>query len=125
MTQAKHTPECGIIPECQKSHTNASFTPGPWEVIDGTTMFPPKEALFVQRENGLGAGDVICRAENYVSGRPINDEDRANARLIAAAPDLLDACIEALALFDNHPEIYVNVGTYQVLNAAINKARGE
>lgn len=34
---------------------------------------------------------VICRIENTVSGRPIDDEDIANAQLIAAAPELLDA----------------------------------
>ena len=36
--------------------------------------------------------------------------------------DLLDACIEALALFDNYPETHEAIGTYQVLNAAVARA---
>jgi hypothetical protein len=49
-------------------------------------------------------------------------EATANARLLAAAPDLLAACIEALSLFDNYPETHECIGTYQVLTEAINKA---
>ena len=45
-------------------------------------------------------------------------------KLRDAAPDLLDACIEALSLFDNYPECYESIGTYQVLNIAIAKAMG-
>jgi hypothetical protein len=35
---------------------------------------------------------------------------------------LLDACLEALSLFDDYPECYKSIGTYQVLNIAINDA---
>lgn len=35
---------------------------------------------------------------------------------------LLDACLEALALFDDYPECYTSIGTYQVLNIAVNNA---
>lgn len=35
---------------------------------------------------------------------------------------LLDACLEALALFNDYPECYQSIGTYQVLNIAINNA---
>jgi len=35
---------------------------------------------------------------------------------------LLEACIEASSLFDNYPECYEAIGTYQVLHAAINAA---
>jgi hypothetical protein len=38
------------------------------------------------------------------------------------ASELLAACIEATSLFDNYPECYEAIGTYQVLNDAINKA---
>lgn len=43
-------------------------------------------------------------------------------QLLDAAPDLLDACIEALSLFDNYPECYESIGTLEVLKQAINKA---
>jgi len=45
-------------------------------------------------------------------------EAKANARLIAAAPELLDACIEALKFVD------VEEPAFDVLQAAINKAIG-
>jgi hypothetical protein len=48
--------------------------------------------------------------------------DFANAKLCAAAPDLLAACIEATAIFDNYPQTQELVGTYQVLMSAIAKA---
>jgi hypothetical protein len=35
---------------------------------------------------------------------------------------LLEACIEATSLFDNYPECYESIGTYQVLHAAIKNA---
>lgn len=48
----------------------------------------------------------------------------ANARLMAAAPDLLAACIEALSLFDDYPECYESAGTHERLTAAIARATG-
>jgi hypothetical protein len=38
---------------------------------------------------------------------------------------LLDACIEATSLFDNYPQCFEAIGTYEVLNQAIAKATGE
>jgi len=38
---------------------------------------------------------------------------------------LLEACIEALSLFDNYPQCYEAIGTYEVLNAAIANALKE
>jgi hypothetical protein len=58
-------------------------------------------------------------------------EDAANARLIAAAPDLL-ACLENLARLakiedDNFGNGALSLGSYEVgfINAAIAKATGE
>lgn len=68
-----------------------AHTPGPWEVFESAT-----NAL------GIGPSDVmICEivAEGATdeagpnSPDEITDEDRANARLIAAAPELLAACL--------------------------------
>jgi hypothetical protein len=38
---------------------------------------------------------------------------------------LFDACLEALALFNDYPECYKSIGTHQVLNIAINNALKE
>ena len=36
--------------------------------------------------------------------------------------ELLEACIEATALFDNYPACFEAIGTYQVLHNAIRNA---
>lgn len=61
-------------------------TPGPWQISDA---FDDGNGCVV--ENGTR---MIC--ECYEDGEPSTDEDRANARLIAAAPDLL-AALEKIA----------------------------
>jgi hypothetical protein len=38
---------------------------------------------------------------------------------------LIEACIEALNLFDNYPQCYEAIGTFEVLNAAIANASKE
>lgn len=38
---------------------------------------------------------------------------------------LLDACIEALSLYDDYPDCYNSIGTYEVLMAAVQRARKE
>lgn len=53
------------------------FTPGPW-MIDATD----KEHNFIH----AGGSRCIASVDNS------DDEDRNNARLIAAAPELLEAC---------------------------------
>ena len=55
----------------------------------------------------------------------MDDNTEANSRLIAAAPELLEALIEAYNIFDNYPEIAREmIGTYEVINQAIAKATG-
>lgn len=65
--------------------TKASHTPGPWDY--GTEGFyTPEYAkdydLINQRNRVIGVVKLYCE----------NDERHANARLIAAAPELLEAC---------------------------------
>lgn len=66
----------------------ATHTPGPWANVEG--------AYFI---NARSAAGVV--ADIRIAGGRITDEDRANARLIAAAPDLLDMC-ERLLGFAHH-----------------------
>lgn len=65
------------------------FTPGPWNVQDNTDL------------DGLGHQlrvDSCAGAIAEIGRKPyVDDESRANARLIAAAPDLLDALKMAVA----------------------------
>ena len=61
--------------------TKAGHTPGPWHTRGAGT-----ERAWVY------AGNVAIASARHASGH----DCEANARLIAAAPDLLEACIEAL-----------------------------
>ena len=95
---------------------SAKHTPGPWSFGYGMTQ-----------EHGyvLGVGvntkpdwTVVCAVS-----RPgdVNAIDEANARLIAAAPDLLEA-LKAIA--DAADEKRVTAEHYEVARAAIAKAIG-
>lgn len=89
-----------------------SHTPGPW-VYDSGGFY----AQCQLDENGMTYESPIAE---LLEGRP--DDSKGNALLIAAAPDLLEACevvakaMEATQICE--PELLV-------LKAAIDKARGE
>jgi hypothetical protein len=89
------------------------FTPGPWNLV--TNKFG---------EHVVAAGDndifLLDDTESSVSN---HDEYTANARLVAAAPELYEACRDALALLNWDvitAEALNQVG--HTLAAAINKA---
>jgi len=102
-----------------------THTPGPWEI-----GISPSGHRAIFAEFCDGATDIAtpiglqdCGGDDWTA---IDDgEAQANIRLICAAPDLLAACIEATALFDNYPQAFESIGTYQVLQDAIAKAKGE
>jgi len=82
-------------------------TPGPWEVAGNLVRTVPEAS-----GGGMCGGFLIAEV-------PISDENRhPNARLLAAAPDLLGA-LEGLIMF--------HLGEFQVAaaRAAIAKAKGE
>ena len=62
-----------------------SHTPGPWQWVVG----PHVELILVAADYHLGDAFVLAPGE-WGSGDEASDE--ANARLIAAAPELLEAC---------------------------------
>jgi len=65
---------------------SASHTPGPWSVFDG------REVDGISPWVVTGSGDPSDSDGLYVAGLAVIDaETLANARLIAAAPDLLEA----------------------------------
>lgn len=92
------------------------YTPGPWEVIHDIGIKVhrsepiPKGARYAVAQVGVGRGDP---------------QDEANARLIAAAPDLLEALKE---LADADPHLAENprygAPVYARAYAAIKKAEG-
>jgi len=64
------------------------ITPGPW-AVDSTKSFYVMGPARLSEQAGLTHGPFICNAST-----------QANARLIAAAPDLLDALRELVAEWD-------------------------
>ena len=67
------------------------FTPGPWEV-------DASECLKVRNTSG----SIAMIMQTHLRGRRNNDETHANARLIAAAPDMLEALRDALDNWEIH-----------------------
>lgn len=99
-------------------------TPGPWEAEFGVAynVRAPHGGIIAQisRQRGRFA------AQGYID----SEESAANARLIAAAPDLLEACEKTLEMIDAHREITAievmarRDGVRDVLCVAIAKAKG-
>ncbi|MEN4917534.1 hypothetical protein ABE485_02595 [Achromobacter spanius] len=102
-----------------------SFTPGPWEEFKG----------IVSAENGSVVGIADCR--NALVGSEWSGTDfatrshrDANARLISAAPELLNLLSEAVELQRKHYGdgmlLHMEMATWaKSASAAIAKARGE
>lgn len=71
-----------------------------------------------------GSDIILIRSENPMRGLASfevrDDEDTANANLMAAAPDMLDACKRALS----ESEEGLTIGCVEDLRAAIEKAEG-
>jgi hypothetical protein len=68
---------------------------------------------------GLGLDDALTKAAARLH------IEREVLALAYTQAQLLDACIEALSLFDNYPQCYEAIGTYQVLHTAITNALRE
>ncbi len=71
-----------------------------------------------------GDDEFICSCEGSRNGLPLRDEeDLANARLIAAAPDLLAACKKMVKLYYPGKDEQQSPGDYiKEVDAAIAKA---
>ena len=89
---------------------SGGFTPGPWEIhamgANDTARFVDGEAWQYDQRN-IGKGDVLIGTVDWNTacngGYPAvgsRDEMLANASLIAAAPDLLEALERMLDEFD-------------------------
>lgn len=96
-------------------HKTFKYTPGPWKVCA-----PPDKVCTNYggdkdvAKGGWGKVIVTCRRSSWMS----EGEEFANAQLISAAPDLLDALKDArYALYGNGP------GNLRI-DAAIAKAEG-
>jgi hypothetical protein len=98
--------------------TAVKHTPGPWEFYPASKMHPPgSDHNYGRIVWACGRGEVAQTPGLY------NDaEDDANARLIAAAPDLLEALCNVLS-YVPHGDMPVTI--YDNARAAIAKAEGK
>jgi hypothetical protein len=81
-------------------------TPGPWEI------------------DSILGDTVIANGENVIAFLPLATQNReANVRLIAAAPELLDACKAVLSALESHQAYDKDMRP--VLRAAIRKTEIE
>lgn len=98
----------------QKTERVQMHTPGPWNIHREINVIGPD------------GSSVLGKTSN--SDPTVLDEVKANARLIAAAPELLEACQYVWGLlreleYEKAPVTYANVQQiYDRLNAAISKA---
>ena len=95
----------------REHNMTTKHTPGPWDYIVAKKLIHVETA---NKGDGSPCGVAICSV-------PLSDE--ANASLIAAAPDLLSAAIEVLAIFERESG-KTEGGTQGRLRAAIAKAEG-
>ena len=95
--------------------TKAQHTPGPWEAKDKTEKF----GYFSIEGDGLILGRITYHASKR-EDFTLKEEAQANARLIATAPKLLEACKMAEQyLRDTHfaPTLY------DIIHAAIAESK--
>jgi hypothetical protein len=99
-----------------------AHTPGPWHVHDGryTEIFRPKRTVFAWPDGDPSYGPVAVAFCDFHTP----EIAEANARLIAAAPDLLAAAKRALNVFKSQGESVRPGNVLGALEAAIAKAEG-
>lgn len=104
----------------------AKHTPGPWAVSKGYDGSISVSATRPYRINNISAGTpIIC--DVYQHPEFDSFSGAANARLIAAAPELLDALRGLLALEEENLHGYDDIDVcaeVQFARAAIAKATG-
>ncbi|KOQ21815.1 hypothetical protein ABW38_26545 [Achromobacter xylosoxidans] len=91
-----------------------NHTPGPWSthLVDSTVVVIPRRP-FPQQISTLGHSEVA------------DEQDYANARLIAAAPELLEALEWALRAMEARNPLWAEGERFIAARAAIAKAKGE
>jgi len=101
-----------------------SFTPGPWEAVEHDTAkshpFPVGVKCRIVKLGGHTEADTICELVGQgENGKYSSETTDANARLIAAAPEMLEA-LEAVINYAPHEKWPFT----PAVEAAIRKAKG-
>lgn len=91
-------------------------TPGPWISREVPETDEPTIGYWIDADNHEKKGFPIANVKHFT-----DDHGEANARLIAAAPELLEAC-QAVANDTTHP---IAGNLQAMLRIAIAKAKGD
>jgi hypothetical protein len=97
-----------------------NHTPGPWYIEQFAHPYGKTEDRTITGYTRTGNPLRIGRAYNVMGP----NETDANARLIAAAPDMLEALKIAQEQYENFAGAGKDDGTLGVINSAIAKATG-
>ncbi|MBB6424982.1 hypothetical protein [Sphingopyxis sp. JAI128] len=98
-------------------------TPGPWTVCDDDE-FDGCPFIPIETDKPVGPElQLICEVRGSSPDLLITDNDRANARLIAAAPDYHAAALKLIKAADEG-DADLSMEGYDDLRAAITKATG-
>ena len=98
--------------------TDTQHTPGPWHICEVSAAL--NRSPLIRDAQGMALAETF--RPNNSQASQINRD--ANARLIAAAPEILDALAEMLADADTLQEPYRNEAVCERARAAIAKATG-
>lgn len=114
--------------------SKAKHSPAPWTVIE-VAGYP----LYVYAERGMVADfheynerfprdkaylEAVCRMRGVGAGMASDGTQLANAQLIAAAPDLLEACEMVLNNRDSHLGYDNEPDWVKAVWSAVEKAKG-
>ena len=92
-----------------------THTPGPWKSYEN---YPEIIEFSTPGDGDFGGMRIAVNGVNYKTGLPVDDvEQAANMRLIAAAPDLLDALKKFVGYHDG------SVGDWHMEKFALPEAR--
>ena len=97
--------------------TKDTFTPGPW-VVERSSEKSGWSGISVKAPSGAYLANLVFQ---------LTENERANARLIAAAPALLRACQAASAYLCDPPSKFPEnrAAAEEIIRAAIAAATGE
>jgi len=94
--------------------TTTQHTPGPWNYDEYNG------SLWITDDSGIGTIAQLIPEPN----KGIWDEDKANARLIAAAPELLAALQSLIQYLPEEDIYYEDASAYRQISAAVERAEG-
>lgn len=88
-----------------------AYVPGPWYVKVGSAarrVFMPNDVIEIMSPSSTISPVAVLYAKNWPA-----DADEANARLIAAAPDLRDALAALVQTFHARPDMLSLCGPHE------------